>query len=287
MMKNISGAVLFVIGFSIFASGCGDGQSSGSSLAPLTDAQKAAVKSTSSNLMAISETAINAQAAELKATASPNPLPSSVNPSPNPSASAALVTVTVTQPSPTPSRSNLGSQMLSALTSVTTWSFAPVVTGGKNGQPLASLDQKISGSGCPIAMDYTSTFTPASNGQTATKLDMEYNVLDNSFRKLNDIDSASLQMTNTTSASQNSVVTLTAKLHSQANGAIKYNYSMNDNGQTIAAEILYQFPTFTADIRVSGLPSGKFVTGSINGQSISQDEAESYIALPTMAVTTK
>jgi hypothetical protein len=263
----------FVLGISALGSGCGSGHGTAAAMVPLTDTQKATVKSTASNLSAITSTAGNAETAASQAS------------TPNATATASTSTATSTS-----SVSAQQQQMLSVLTSNSACSFAPVISNVQGGTTVSSVDMKISGSGCPVSVDYTSSWAPVTNGQMTGKLDMTYAALTDSMRRLNDIDNETLHMDFSTSSDYTAgTISLKAKIHSQTVGAIKYAMSSSMDGKTQSIELIYQFSTFTADIKATADARGNNPVITINGQPINETEAQAYFFSPgltTGATTT-
>jgi len=135
----------------------------------------------------------------------------------------------------------------------------------------SKLSGSISGKDCPINLAFG---VEAKEGKNSAdfKAKLDYTVNDKDFRKLNDIDSAKLNLSLNVSGEKkvekihdinmidmdskaSATASLEGTLHSQKEKDIKIDGSLKAAKESITAKLTFDFEKFTAEFKVEGAPA--------------------------------
>lgn len=141
---------------------------------------------------------------------------------------------------------------------------------------------RVNGPNCPILIDINGQVSMgASSGQIT--LDIEYKVVKDEFRPLNDVDAFKLSFSANGSGDQTSAKATgnwNGSIHSQAKGNIglQGNLSANKtaNSKILTARHITNFPTFTVVLDASVKNGEK--SYAINGESMTEEQVRDYFA---------
>ncbi|MDR3606524.1 MAG: hypothetical protein P4M08_03985 [Oligoflexia bacterium] len=154
--------------------------------------------------------------------------------------------------------------------------------------PIVFFDLTAANATCPVNMNFEIQLQqdPVQNFYVSA-LDYAYNVQDPSFATMNDVDQVSLSggvnEQNMGTGSAYAAIQVTGQIHSQTIGNIPINIqgvlNSTDSSGTLGGKIQwqFQFPDFTANFE-QDYDQGT-VSNSLNSQSLSQSEFESYFQL--------
>jgi hypothetical protein len=129
----------------------------------------------------------------------------------------------------------------------------------------------ISGQGCPITFNLSAKVDQ--DKQTAS-IHLDYQVQEGDYRKLNDIDAASLDFSGKFEKDSGSMK-FNGKLHSQLQNEIKLEGEFEGSKTKGQARLRLDYPKFSAEFKIEG--SEHNAKYSLNGEEITQEQFNSYL----------
>jgi hypothetical protein len=134
---------------------------------------------------------------------------------------------------------------------------------------MGALSEKVSGGGCPVSLDMSFSSKGTASGQSVNAefdFNWQYQVNDDDFRKLNDVDQVALQGSvqlqgsgDSSSGSASVHLDIEGKFHSQVQGDIQVAFKGDMSGSQSASGVQgkgeikarFDFTSFSAEYRVT------------------------------------